>query len=169
MHFWNTPRSLAVMILIHEGNIPNFELTKNTHPMSHPWAFWRHTLYDHVTKVLNYKKAGLVFFESELLTHRGLIIWHHRTGSTLAQAMACWLMAPSHYLSQLLLWGYRHISQGPMSQNLYAINAVDTNKIMHSCCFIVCASSWFALINLTHIFQVNITGTGAIIWLSQCQ
>ena len=30
-------------------------------------------------------------------------IWWHRSGSTLAQVMACCLMAPSHYLNQCLL------------------------------------------------------------------
>ena len=30
-------------------------------------------------------------------------IWWHRTGSTLAQVMACCLLAPSHYLSQCWL------------------------------------------------------------------
>ena len=69
------------------------------------------------------------------------IIWQHWPGSTLAQAMACCLMAPSHYLNQCLLitlyqwgpvtfiWGqFRKIpqpsitkislkiSQGPMSK-----------------------------------------------------
>ena len=29
-------------------------------------------------------------------------IWQHRSGSTLAQVMACWMMAPSHYLKP---WG----------------------------------------------------------------
>ena len=42
-------------------------------------------------------------------------IWWHRSGSTLAQVMACCLMAPSHYLNQCWLiiskvqW---HLSQG---------------------------------------------------------
>ena len=27
-------------------------------------------------------------------------IWRHKSGSTLAQVMACCLMAPSHYLNQ---------------------------------------------------------------------
>ena len=31
------------------------------------------------------------------------VIWWHRSGSTLAQVMACCLMAPSHYLSQCLI------------------------------------------------------------------
>ena len=28
------------------------------------------------------------------------VIWWHRSGSTLAQVMVCWLTAPSHYLNQ---------------------------------------------------------------------
>ena len=31
------------------------------------------------------------------------IIWRHKSGSTLAQVMACCLMAPSHYLNQCWL------------------------------------------------------------------
>ena len=42
---------------------------------------------------------------SEQLNHCGLVssdaIWQQRSGSTLAQVMACCLMAPSHYLSNL--------------------------------------------------------------------
>ena len=36
-----------------------------------------------------------------LWTHHGL--WRHRTGSILAQVMACCLTAPSHYLNQCCL------------------------------------------------------------------
>ena len=45
-------------------------------------------------------------------------IWWHRSGSTLAQVMACCLMAPSHYLSQCwfiiidVLW-HSSVSQVP--------------------------------------------------------
>ena len=31
------------------------------------------------------------------------VIWPHKSGSTLAQVMACYLMAPSHYLNQCWL------------------------------------------------------------------
>ena len=42
-----------------------------------------------------------------VLTHCGLVIisdviWWHRSGSALAQVMACCLMAPNHYLNQCL-------------------------------------------------------------------
>ena len=45
----------------------------------------------------------VIFLE---LTHCGLVMWNatqHRSGSTLAQVMACWLMKPSHYLNQYQL------------------------------------------------------------------
>ena len=39
-----------------------------------------------------------------VLTHCGLVtIWRHKSGSTLAQVMACCLTAPSHYLNQCWL------------------------------------------------------------------
>ena len=42
-------------------------------------------------------------------------IWRHRSGSTLAQVMACCLMAPSHYLNQcwvIISKVYWHSSEG---------------------------------------------------------
>ena len=55
--------------------------------------------------------------EAGELTHWGLVtaIWQQRSGSTLAQVMACCLTAPSHYLNQCwliiskVLW---HSSEG---------------------------------------------------------
>ena len=52
-------------------------------------------------------------------------IWQHRSGSTLAQVMACCLMAPSHYLSQCWLiinkvqW---HSSEGNFAKDISATN-----------------------------------------------
>ena len=52
-------------------------------------------------------------------------IWRHKTGSTLAQVMACCLMAPSHYLSQCWLiiskieW---HSSKGKFTRDTSAIS-----------------------------------------------
>ena len=40
-------------------------------------------------------------------------LWHHRSGSTLGQVMACCLMAPSHYLNQSWL-----IVKGKLQWNL---------------------------------------------------
>ena len=42
-------------------------------------------------------------WESAQLTHCSLVIWWHKSWSTLAQVMACCLMAPSHYLNQCWL------------------------------------------------------------------
>ena len=52
-------------------------------------------------------------------------IWRHRSGSTLAQVMACWLTAPSHYLNQCWLiiskvhW---HSYEGNLTLAAQAIN-----------------------------------------------
>ena len=52
-------------------------------------------------------------------------IWQHRSGSTLAQAMACCLTAPSHYLNQCWLiisevqW---HSYQGNFTRDVPTIN-----------------------------------------------
>ena len=52
-------------------------------------------------------------------------IWRQRSGSTLAQVMACCLMAPSHYLNQCWLiinnveW---HSSKGKFTRDTSAIN-----------------------------------------------
>ena len=52
-------------------------------------------------------------------------IWRHNSGSTLAQVMACCLMAPSHYLNQCWLiisnveW---HSSEGKFTRNTSVIN-----------------------------------------------
>ena len=51
-------------------------------------------------------------------------VWRHRSGSTLAQVMACCLTAPSHYLNQCRLiiskvhW---HISKGNFIKDMSAI------------------------------------------------
>ena len=55
-------------------------------------------------------------------------IWEHRTGSTMAQVMACCLTAPSHYLNQCWLiisevqW---HSSEGNFTGDTLAINHQD--------------------------------------------
>ena len=52
-------------------------------------------------------------------------IWRHRTGSTLAQVMACCLAAPSHYLNQCWLivskvhW---HSNEGNLTQDTLTTN-----------------------------------------------
>ena len=54
-------------------------------------------------------------------------IWRHRSGSTLAQVMACCLTAPSHYLNQCWLiistiqW---HSSEGNFTRDILAINNI---------------------------------------------
>ena len=48
-------------------------------------------------------------------------IWLHRSGSTLAQVMACCLTAPSHYLNQCWLFiskTHWHLSKGNFSRNI---------------------------------------------------
>ena len=50
--------------------------------------------------------------------------WQHRSGSTLAQAMACCLMAPSHYLNQCWLIvseALRHSPEGNFTEDAQAI------------------------------------------------
>ena len=52
-------------------------------------------------------------------------IWRHRSGSTLTQAMACCLMAPSHYLNQCWLFisdVHWHLSEGIFIIDTSAIN-----------------------------------------------
>ena len=62
-------------------------------------------IMQHITE---YELEKLKYWFRLLLNHINSIntlwptdaIWRHRSGSTLAQAMACCLMAPSHYLNQ---------------------------------------------------------------------
>ena len=52
-------------------------------------------------------------------------IWRHRSGSTLAQVMACCLMEPSHYLNQywLIITNIQfHSSDGNFTRDTSAIN-----------------------------------------------
>ena len=51
-------------------------------------------------------------------------IWRHRSGSTLAQVMACYLTAPSHYLNQCWLIISKiqcHSSEGNFERDALAI------------------------------------------------
>ena len=53
-------------------------------------------------------------------------IWQHRSGSTLAQVMACCLMAPSHYLNQFWsLVTYCGIHLRAVSQEILKIPIMD--------------------------------------------
>ena len=45
---------------------------------------------------------GMTFHTVDNITHSAAI-WRHKSGSTLAQVMACFLVAPSHYLNQCWL------------------------------------------------------------------
>ena len=63
-------------------------------------------------------------------------IWRHRSGSTLAQVMACCLTAPSHYLNQcwlVIIKGQWHSSHGYLSitvtTHLLSIECVDWPKL----------------------------------------
>ena len=52
-------------------------------------------------------------------------IWRHKTGSTLAQVMACCLTAPSHYLNQCWLINskvYWHSFEGNFTAGISAVN-----------------------------------------------
>ena len=52
-------------------------------------------------------------------------IWRHRSGSTLAQVMACCLMAPSHYLNQCWLIINKvqlHSSEGNFTRDILVIS-----------------------------------------------
>ena len=67
------------------------------------------------------------------LTHHGLVMpkWQHRSGSTLAQVKAHFLMAPSHFLSQCsliiseLLWPSTEGDR--VSQEILKISILDMN------------------------------------------
>ena len=51
-------------------------------------------------------------------------IWQHRSGSTLAQVMACCLTAPSHYLNQcslIISEGSRHLHEANFTGNAHDI------------------------------------------------
>ena len=50
-------------------------------------------------------------------------IWRHRSGSTLAQVMACCLMAPSHYLNQC--WLNISVALWHSAENNFTRNAQD--------------------------------------------
>ena len=51
------------------------------------------------------------------------VIWQHRTRSTLAQVMACCLVAPSHYLNQCwLVISVVHSSESNFTRETSAIN-----------------------------------------------
>ena len=55
----------------------------------------------------------------------GDVIWRHRIGSTLAQAMACYLEAPSHYLNQCLSVRSCDIHLMAISQEMLKIAVID--------------------------------------------
>ena len=64
-------------------------------------------------------------------------IWRHRSGSTLAQVMACCLAAPSHYLNQCWLLISKiqlHSCDGNFTINTSVINAKINMKITHLKC-----------------------------------
>ena len=61
-------------------------------------------------------------------------IWWHRSGSTLAQVMACCLMAPSHYLNQSWLTISKVewlSSEGNFIRNTSAINQLSLSHLEH--------------------------------------
>ena len=55
-------------------------------------------------------------------------IWRHRSGSTMAQVMACWLMVPSHYLNQywiIISEVLRHSIEGKLkSQEMLKVSSI---------------------------------------------
>ena len=63
-------------------------------------------------------------------------IWWHRSGSTLAQVMACCLMAPSHYLNHcwLIITGVRSnpraLSKGLMKLILSKLSVITLSKLL---------------------------------------
>ena len=72
------------------------------------------------------KLCQYYYFSLNILTHCGLMTsWRHRSGSTLAQVMACCLTAPSHYLNQcwLIISEIQlHSSDGNFTRNTSVIN-----------------------------------------------
>ena len=85
------------------------------------WRIWVNHLLPNHSKT---QQHGNCFLNS---------IWWHKTGSTLVQAMACCLMAPSHYLNQCWLiisdvqWqspegNFTEIHQPPTTKFSFKIN-----------------------------------------------
>ena len=58
------------------------------------------------------------------------VIWWHVTGSTLVQVMACYLMAPSHYLNQCRLISSKVPRQSPDGDFIRCASSI-TLKIIH--------------------------------------
>ena len=93
-----------------ELRIPMTLLWSSTH---RPYPYPSRSLYWHRIIYITVQCKGT------WLTHCGLgssdAIWWHRSGSILAQVMACCLMAPSHYLNQYFTnhqWGLAPFTWG---------------------------------------------------------
>ena len=126
-------------------------------------------------------------------------IWQQGSWSTLAQVMACCLMAPSHYLNQCwfiiigVLW---HSPESGFTRGAHEficdvcwkiifwkfqphlpganeLNACSVNAKLHYIPRIMVMRFVAFCFGIgpysTHILQGYFTGTWAIIWLSQCQ
>ena len=89
-------------------------------------------------------------------------IWQHRTGSTLAQVMACCLIAPCHYLIQCWLI----ISDGPChsSDDVIIRGSKDGNQLnkIENCIFKITSKShrdqWVNTVHTLH--TVSVSGQG---------
>ena len=77
-----------------------------------------------------------IFFLSFNLLRLSDAIWRHRSGSTLAQVMACCLMAPSHYLNQCWLIISKIQLLMAISQEIHQSSMTKINmKITHLKCY----------------------------------
>ena len=80
-------------------------------------AYYRHaSMYTHTKPSLHYNFNSLWLNDT---------IWGHKSGSTLAQAMACCLTAPNHYLNQcwlIIRKVQRHPSESNFTRDTSAIN-----------------------------------------------
>ena len=78
--------------------------------------------------------------------------WRHRSGSTLAQIMACCLATPSHYLNQCILW------HSPMSNLTVSSQATVLYNEFENCTFEITATSprqWVdTIISVVPVIQV---------------
>ena len=81
-----------------------------------------------------------------LLWVNSMLIWHHRSGSSVAKAMACCLTAPSHYLNQCTLLISEVLLHSPESN--FTVSAPQNIQITPNNwdnelrCLIYCISKW---------------------------
>ena len=95
------------------------------------WIFWilerfRNIFYRHRCKYSKFNKSFQSTCTCKVINSLwpNDTIWRHRSGSALAQVMACCLMAPSHYLTHRQ-WGFAAFTQGSISQENLKISSLN--------------------------------------------